>query len=489
MSFIRLYTAANTYTDYHDIWDVSIEAQSVSGANYFVQEGRSAVFTMEYDTIWETYTLDFNKWAVYRALVEIWEQYTDIDADHNPYTYTRMVFTGYLCQDSFSTKTNAHYYLQNAPMRDRTITVRVYDYLSIIMRLYGNTKITLQPGTTITVANEIARLWNMIPYSTDPSSTLGLWYRPSLNYEVHQVPGYGLVYSQVPIMTAAPATLWYAMSMVNIVFESFARVTAGDDGIYLEYLFTRRVINNDGRLHQYRRWIVEGMQYTELANEIVDNVEMTLSEIETLYDIDVSTWAAQHQYIDTVSQMTYDITQVDTEHGHYQPGDERWVLTITGQTVPITVRTLPVSDITVGYLDWLQFMCNIQMAFIYSEFGTNNWHVTNKAYNVETTPITINIASDIYDYSEEWDTAVDIVDNAYDWLEFGDGYAAAINNFMRAVNVGKISRVVRFSSNQRFEIGSKIKLPEHNDNRVIFITQVDYDINEPQRYKYEGRSL
>jgi len=492
LSFVRLhYPAAGTGVittyDIDGIWDVAIDAQAISGASYWVQEGRSATFTMGYDTIWEQFINNANKPKVFRALVEIYESYSLADADGEISKYERKVFTGYLTQGSFEITTHGEWYKAGVYYRGRTIRITAFDYISILIKDPPYDMLTIESGTQINVEAEIRRLWEMKPYSSNTSSTLALWTRPPLTYEVETTPGYGVYLTDYAIWKQSTMPPYPAD-----VYICYARLYEEGDNILIESArFGYEYLGGPvGRYYcSYQRYRIDGSTAILILDDFYGDLNdysswQTIAEWETEIGIDLSTWTTQTSV--SLPLIRYDLAESEEgENGQ----DVGYSVNITGRAVIETITTLNTDEpIEVGYLEWLQFLLNLQMAFVHEGFGDNQWAVSNKAFFSIQDYYPFAETAKITAYSETTEDVAETLSTEYAWLQYGTEYTAAINSFMREQNAGRYNKVIRFAANARVPIGRRIMMPRLNPN-AIYITAVGYDMNRPQLYEYEGRSL
>ena len=492
MSFVRLHypavgTGVITTYDIDTIWDVSIDAQSVGGASYWVQEGRTASFSMPYDTIWELFTKNANKPKVYRALIEIYESYTLADAKGEIRPFERKVFTGYLMQSSFSATTHGEWYQSGVYRRGRTMTITAYDYISVLVKDPPFETLTLESDTSINVEAEIRRLWELKPVSASPSSILALWARPPLSYEVETTPGYGVQLTDYPLWVQS-LNAAYASHEYNC----YARLYKSNDTVLIESV--RLGYDPDygptGKYYcSHQIYRVVGSALITVLDEFLGDVNdydtwKTQAEWEAEIGVDLAAWAAQTSVV--LPLIRYKMTEtVDGSNGLYCG----YTVRLTGRVVIDTITTLPTEEpIKVSFLEWFQFLLNLQMAFLHEGFGDNQWAVSNKAYFSVAEPYPFPESIKLTSYAEAFEDAKDEFVTEFDWLLYGDVFAAAINTFMSEQNAGRYNRVCQFVANAYVPVGKRIVIPRLND-KPIYITSVFYDLNQPQLYAYEGRSL
>jgi hypothetical protein len=75
VSLARFWWSATSYTDYPDIWDVDIDPECVTGANFHSQEPRHASFTYAApNTVSQTFDLAALHDGIFPYLVQIIEQ-------------------------------------------------------------------------------------------------------------------------------------------------------------------------------------------------------------------------------------------------------------------------------------------------------------------------------------------------------------------------------------------------------------------------------
>lgn len=492
MSFVRLHypavgTGVITAYDIDTIWDVSIDAQSVGGASYWVQEGRTASFSMPYDTIWELFTKNANKPKVYRALIEIYESYTLADPNGEIRPFERKVFTGYLTQGSFSATTHGEWYQSGVYMRGRTMTITAYDFISVLVKAPPFETLTLESATSINVEAEIRRLWELIPFNANTSSILPLWVRPPLSYEVETTPGYGVRLIDYPLWVQS-LNAAYASDEYNC----YARLYQSNDTVLIESVrlgYDPQYGPTGEYYCSHQIYRVVGSALITVLDEFLGDVNdydtwKTQAEWEAEIGVDLASWATQTSVV--LPLIRYKMTEtVDGSNGLYVG----YTVTLTGSVVIDTVTTLPTEEpIEVSFLEWFQFLLNLQMAFLHEGFGDNQWAVSNKAYFSVAELYPFPESAKLTSYAEAFEDAKDEVVTKFDWLLYGVEFAAAINTFMRKENAGRYNRVCQFAANAYVPVGERIVIPRLNNN-PIYITSVFYDLNQPQLYAYEGRSL
>lgn len=544
MSYFRLYTAPDTYTDYPDIWDVSLSPVEINGASYWQTESRTASLTMPWIAKFDTLRNDPAKPPIYRAVGELWEDITYYDSSGERQTRTQLLFRGYLFQDSFGLETIGATYEGN----QRIVTVTLYDYLSVLEYfLTHRWQIMLADGTKawigvedtklpvdsdILVYEEYHRLWDYVPYSvTDPAYPL--WAKPPLSIYLPQYSGYGYVYENVPIFTQTGLDCWTSWYDCRLFEE--------DGEAYMDEVKLRLVgmFSEAGYYYHWNRYKLVGSTVLQVGGfpivkrstsgilgnlaHVGMNADWAINFLgaDDNYNL-ASGWASQHQLNITQNGIPRAYTiKFDLDEAGW------WVnphtLTLTGSANYETLHTLPqdneiqpvgwfektakrIFDLvgnpaviatpaynpetggpswSVPAKDWLSFLLLLNFAWL-SESG-GGYLITNRLfYESGGSPYTLSDVL-VASYVERYETSVESYGSGVTCIVDNDAYVAGIDAFAKAT-FSKYNRICEFMLNSEVPVGEYINLPEHNPN-LIRIEGVEYNPAEPFRWRYTGRSM
>lgn len=468
MSFIRVYTNSTTYTDISDIWGVSIDPDTITGANFFTQESRKANVSLEMcatiQTLLDNGTsivagTDHN---IYPCLVEIWENFNYADNNFELLEHTALLFRGYLFKDSISINTVGVI----GTTHKKIVTLTIYDFLAVIHKylsaypespIGNNSPYYFTEGQQFLPEYELLDLWEYVP----AGGSYPLWSRPPLSIDINTYPDYGLHYTQSTIYTQTQADVYYARiyyASGDVVFESFT------------------VAYYAGRfLGKYKIFKIVGSGYWVL-HEYSFNGE-SFAQVVTQLDIpdDYDTWESdQHVYHVPDTDVFYYVNQTDEDH----PA----TLTVTG-TVTAGIIDI-VEDGNMPTLDWLNFLLSSQFAWLRYDSGA--YSVTNKLHYTTATSSGFTDDVKVTDYRVEYDTRVDNYDVTYSFINVSDDISAEINEYA-ILMAAQYPAVCTFSTNEQVRCGDFVMLPAYNPN-LIHITEVSYDVNTPFLWHYKGRS-
>ena len=540
--FFRLYTAADTYTDYDKVWDVNIAPQEIAGATYWQQECRSASFSMPYETVFEPYWNDEAKPPIYRLIGELWERYTYADQNGEIHNHEVRLFRGWLFQDSFLIETVGI----TAAAVHRILTITLKDYLSVLQYCmtnaftitdstgtanYINLTETLLPyDSAVSIEGIYQDIWNQVPCSATDTA-YPLWAIPALENTLETYPGYGYTYNGALIFTQ--------QDIPRGVDKAEARIYQDDDG---------RVIFEEVRLrwaspfflyryhYEYNRYYVDGSRLTlqEGYPVILRGLFGTvLADQDFGYVTTVLTgrdWESnypEHTLAIVVNGNTITYSVVDGVM--FESGFEyRKELRVTGSVNYTSFYTLPEPDnaqTEAATETWLSTLRKLILPFKKegwfpawgkptTEDGIKGWTVStpslfsfallvnfawlresgdsyqiaNRLWLSEGMEIHNLTGTKIVNYTDRHEFNIEQYNGGVDCLLDNAAYVEGINNFASRI-YKQINRVCEFSCNQQVTVGDYVVLPYVGSGYPIQITSASYDPAQPALWHYTGRSF
>ena len=541
--FFRLYTAADTYTDYDKVWDVNIAPQEIAGATYWQQECRSASFSMPYETVFEPYWNDEAKPPIYRLIGELWERYTYADQNGEIHNHEVRLFRGWLFQDSFLIETVGI----TAAAVHRILTITLKDYLSVLQYCmtnaftitdstgtanYINLTETLLPyDSAVSIEGIYQDIWNQVPCSATDTA-YPLWTIPALENTLETYPGYGYTYNGVLIFTQQDIPLG--------VDKAEARIYQDDDG---------RVIFEEVRL----RWASPFFTYRyhyEFNRYYVDGSRLTLQEG---YPVILRGWFGTVLADQDFGYVTTVLTGRDWESNYpehtlaivvngntitysvvdgalFESGFEyRKELRVTGSVNYTYFYTLPEPDnaqteaaTETDWLSWTRYLqiYNAQEGWFpawhkpTTEDGIKGWTVStpslfsfallvnfawlresgdsyqiaNRLWLSEGMEIQNLTGTKVINYTDRHEFNIEQYNGGVDCLLDNAAYVEGINNFASRI-YKQINRACEFSCNQQVTVGDYVVLPYVGSGYPIQITSASYDPAQPALWHYTGRSF
>jgi hypothetical protein len=479
VSFVRLYTSetqtpATCYT-YDAIWDVQIDAETITGANYYTQESRKASFTMLMDSLFETTTFigNPNKPAIYRAIIEFWESFTYADANSDIQTYERLLFRGYLFQESFKIDTQGVY----SGTKARTITITAFDYLAVFLYYLKDNITHLAAGQRIPIENEYRRIWELVPYSASSGSTLALWARPALTYSIDAYPDYGFNYSDFEMFTQTAiggTPFYYGAWLYQIGNDIFLEEIALEEHFF-------------GHTDHFCRYLVKGASLIPVAGYPI-NVSGIDYLWEGSYTAAIANYSGVPAGVDkvqtlTVGAVTYSIEDIYQDEGSVD-GYYLKTLLLTGIATATELEVIEATDINT--ISWWQYMINIQFGWLYSHNNGFNYYISNKAFLVSADTAGFSSEIKVTDYSENMDGNRESYDTSNDFIVNDQVFKQQIDTYAKDVT-RRFNRVCSFGCNSLVHAGQYVHLLEHNQH-MIHIIEASYNPTEPFLYHYKGRS-
>ncbi len=540
--FFRLYTAADTYTDYDKVWDVNIAPQEIAGATYWQQECRSASFSMPYDTVFEPYWNDEAKPPIYRLIGELWERYTYADQNGEIHNHEVRLFRGWLFQDSFQIETVGI----TAAAVHRILTITLRDYLSVLQYCmtnaftitdstgtanYINLTETLLPyDSAVSIEGIYQNIWNQVPCSATDTA-YPLWTIPALENTLETYPGYGYTYNGALIFTQQDIPLG--------VDKAEARIYQDDDG---------RVIFEEVRLrwaspfftyryhYEFNRYYVDGSRltlqdgYPVILRGLFGTVLADQDFGYVTYELTGRDWESnypEHTLAIVVNGNTITYNVVDGALFESEL-EYRKELRVTGSVNYTYFYTLPEPDnaqteaaTETDWLAWTRYLqiYNSQEGWFpawgkpTTEEGVKGWTVStpsllsfallvnfawlresgdgyqiaNRLWLSEGMEIHNLTGTKIVNYTDRHEFNVEQYNGGVDCLLDNAAYVEGINNF--ASRIFKLfNRVCEFSCNSNVNVGDYVQLDYVGSGYPIQITSASYDPAQPELWHYTGRS-
>jgi len=358
-TWVRLYTSQTTYTDYDDVWGLSIDPISLTGAEMFIEEGRKAQFSLYLDEDWISGGLT-NNWGeapsglrfIRRVWVEIWD--TPLDSDTS-----LVIFAGFLFRDSIKFDVTLRTLVgSNYVQQLKQGTVTVYDWMSTFIKIHENSVLQLEEGQYV-IRDQLQALFN--EYSVDWSWPLNLC---GVGFQLNIYPDFGTVFNNEPIWTSSGrydniyARLYQSAGVVK--FELFSHNTESIS--YLDYSTTPPTTYYNHGLHSRHNI------YTVYGTSVVIDVsfnnddaitgttdprypaEWSLQDQLDYFGLDISGWSDQNTT--TLEQATYTVSpQTTTQKLKLLASG-----TLTRTQIDIT------ADAEVRLLEWVNYLLNTQYA-------------------------------------------------------------------------------------------------------------------------------
>lgn len=541
--FFRLYTAADTYTDYDKVWDVNIAPQEISGATFWQQECRTASFTMPYETVFEPYWNDEAKPPIYRLIGELWERYTYADQNGEIHNHEVRLFRGWLFQDSFQIETVGI----TAAAVHRILTITLKDYLSVLQYCmtnaftitdstgtanYINLTETLLPyDSAVSIDGIYQDIWNQVPCSATDTA-YPLWTIPALENTLETYPGYGYTYNGVLIFTQQDIPLG--------VDKAEARIYQDDDG---------RVIFEEVRLrwaspfflyryhYEFNRYYVDGSRltlqegYPVILRGLFGTVLADQDFGYVTYVLTGRDWESnypEHTLAIVVNgnTITYNVVDGALFESEFEYRKE---LRVTGSVNYTYFYTLPEPDnaqteaaTETDWLAWTRYLqiYNAQEGWFpawgkpTTEDGIKGWTVStpslfsfallvnfawlresgdsyqiaNRLWLSEGMEIHNLTGTKIVNYTDRHEFNIEQYNGGVDCLLDNAAYVEGINNYASRI-YKQFNRVCEFSINKQVEVGSYVSLPYVGSGYPIQITSASYDPAQPELWHYTGRSF
>lgn len=551
MIFFRLYTAADTYTDYDKIWSVGIAPQEISGATFWQQECRTASFSMPYEAVFESYWNDENKPPIYRLLGELWEEYTYADPDGEIRNHKQRLFKGWLFQDSFQIETVGI----TAAAVQRIMTITLKDYLSVIeyclthawqlidasgaLQTINLTETLLPYDSSVSIEGIYQDVWVSMPvHATDPAYPL--WVLPALENTLETYPGYGYTYNGV--------TLFVQQDMPLGVDWADARIYQDTDGqVFFEEVRLRWA--SPLWFYRYRyvwnKYLVTGSRLTLVPGHpvVLEGLWLTaLADYNPGYVTTVLTgedWTAlpgdPHNLTITVANNTITYRVNNGEPFADMDSVYRRKLTITGSVNYTHFITLPEPETTdsedtaeeavnpggaYSWLAWTDYLTIYEhgrgwfpawakptntevkgwtvptldlfsfallVNFAWLREYKDVWRISNRLFLSQGMDVTNLSDAKLISYSDSHDFNPGNYNGGIECFVDNAAYVSGINSFASRI-YQQINRVCRFSCNREVGAGDYVTLPYVGSGYPIQITSVEYDPATPQVWGYTGRS-
>lgn len=549
MSFFRLYTAPDSYTDYPDIWDVSVSPDEISGASYWQHESRSANLTMPYISTFQSYRNDPAKPPIYRLLGEIWEDLNYIDSEDGTDARTKLLFRGYLFQNSFQFNTLGTTNEGNVQL----VTLTLYDYIAVLeyflthrwqiplstggLAWIGRETTTLPYDSDINVYSEYQRLWNYVPaHPTEPGYPL--WSRPPLDIDLPIYPGYGYVYQNANIYEQTPLENYgslYDMRVYEQDGEAYLDEVKlrliGPESLCGYYYYYNKYRITAGRLLQIPGYpIIKSGKYWILS-EWSREIGSVMAELGITEYYEFGDW--QSQYGLTISQYgntrSYNVLMTsDTPDPNFGWVNIPKYIGLTGAANYDVLHTLPQPDLEVAESSWvpgwLQEVAEyftglgvpnpaviatpttnasgdisgwdvparewlsfiLLLNFAWLRYDDPGYTLTNRLFVEGDADVTTFEMPRVTAYNEYYDVPAETYGGGVSCIVDNDLYVEGIDKFAKTT-YARYNRICEWSGNMEAEVGTYVWLNEHNPN-AIQVTSVEYDPQTPFLWHYTGRS-
>lgn len=266
MSFARIWWDADNFTDYPEIWDVSIDAESITGALFHSQEPRSATFSYsEPGMLDQTWAMARIKDGIFPYVVEIVENWNYASETGEILEHYSVLFRGYVFRDGVAFKTITDGASPASNVLVATITIR--DYLAVFIHYLtarpqgaaiGSGTTSFSAGTEVLIFNEMLRLWDTVPIGTGHP----LWVRPALWPDIDAYPGYGMYYDGFEVYRH-PHLNGYS-SAADTRYYVWIELPAGPSdtvSVYLKYVAVSLDTKTDWAAVKYGQVRVYGASY------------------------------------------------------------------------------------------------------------------------------------------------------------------------------------------------------------------------------------
>jgi hypothetical protein len=514
VSLARFWWSATSYTDYPDIWDVDIDPESITGANFHSQEPRHASFTYAApNTVSQTFDLAALHDGIFPYVVQIIEQQNRPTADGEMLEHTLILFEGYVFRGGVSFETvirSTDNYQYNTIVTNVTLS----DYLAVFLhylkaRPQGASTTSgimhFEAGSEYLVPNEMTRLWETVPIGPDRP----LWTRPPLVYDVNPYPGYGMQFENFLLVQQDRVTPIGAWGLPLIDYRYYGNISLNsvNQVVYrtISVVYWANRDNASGEIHfyyalaRYVERIVYGASYiTQFSHTFAMMGEYPQCEFIQLWDNIVDDWVTgvwqwdgwhDWTYEQTMSvphtDVVYKMTRYGTSYPHVYGSTPLW--NPTQITVSGTVNTAAFRIIADGEMpnaDYMAYMLNIYMAWLRQSGGV--YYLSNKLFFTTATSSGFTDAVRVVHYREGMDDSIDTFSTTYEFIENSDVYRDLLNAY--AIGIYRAyPRLCEWLCNEDVAVGNYVMLPGYNPN-LIQITEREYDIEQPGLWRYKGRS-
>ncbi len=483
-TWVRLYTSQTVYVDYEDVWGLSIDPITLTGAEMFIQEGRKAQFSLYLDEDWISGGLT-NNWGeapsglrfIRRVWVEIWD--TPLDSDTS-----LVIFAGFLFRDSIKFDVTLRTLVgSNYVQQLKQGTVTVYDWMSTFIKIHENSVLQLEEGQYV-IQDQMQALFN--EYSVDWSWPLNLC---GVGFQLNIYPDFGTVFNNEPIWTSSGrydniyARLYMSGAVAKFEVFKFKRLTDSyiDNSttppttIYSHFLFS-----------EYELYTIVGTSAI-LETALDNNSQILLTQVPIYpstwslaaqlahFGLDVTGWETQNT-ID-IANATYTIEpQTSTQRLRLLASG-----TLTRTQIDIT------ADAEVRLLEWVNYLLNTQYASLIQLGNTpSRYFVTNRGFYpaVETFNLD-DLDSKYYRVSHEQDTGRTTFDTEYEFVAQSSTIKDQINDYTAKTLSNRPNRITITTDTIILYPGKALSAPSVGITQ-LYITSKAYDFNS-KLTTYEGR--
>ncbi len=547
MSYFRLYTAPDTFTDYRDFWNLEIGADEIGGATYWQQQARVCSLSLPDVGQFDPFRLDPVKPPLYRLLGEVWEDFQYVAEEGEIETRHRLLFRGYFFQGSF----NFNVDFDAGSHAVKTVTIAMFDYLAVLEYfLTHRWEIQLADGALAEIGKPITfypydadieidaayrELWGFVPaHPTDPAYPL--WQRPPLVIDLQPLPEYGYLhdfvsiwrqnyYKNTPDLTEA--TIY---ELDGEAFLEAVQVKWGELGFLGNYyrVWERfRIMGSSLVAEPGFPKIIKKFGFTPDYGEIWNALQITT---EGEYGEHPERWHKYDlTYIQSNGAETHYRLERDNPEDFTEPQDTMnlpFIMRASGALNYQVLHTLPVpatatssdnlnwfdrpilpnpwvdrpyhypavvayhSSESAGWevktLPWLQFLLLINFAWLREADGA--YRIENRVFMPSTPGIVQFPFPNLVEYLEHYDVSPATYSSGVNFVEDVERYEHGINDYAERIYT-RYNRICEFAINVELRAGQYVQLPDRFNPNPIQILSVDYDPQIPFVWRCTGRSL
>lgn len=483
-TWVRLYYTETAYYDYDNVWGLSIDPISLTGAEMYIQEGRKAQFSLFLDDVWITGGL-VNNWGddpaglrfIRRVWVEIWD--TPLDSE-----VARVIFAGFMLKDSIKFEvTQRTFPGTNFVQQLKQGTVTIYDWMSVFIKIHENSNLQLSSGQYV-IRDQMQALFN--DYSIDFQWPLN---KCSVGFQLNIYPDFGTVFNNEQIWQPDGrydnilARLY--LSGTSVMFEVF-KYGKKSHTIIDNSTNPPTTIYNHFLLSEYELYTVYGTSVivTATANnnsEVLFTpnplypLDWTLAAQLSHFGLNVTGWDAQNTI--TIEGATYNITP--------QTSSQRLKLLASG-TLTRTVLDIT-DDVEVRLLEWVNYLLNTQYASLVQMGNTpSDYFVTNRGFYPAVETLNLDdLPAKYYRLEHEQDTGKTIFDTEYSFVAQTTTIKNQINAYTNQTINNRPNRITITTDVFILYPGQALSAPSIEINQM-YITSKAYDF-ETKLTTYEGR--
>lgn len=509
MSFARIWWDAGNFTDYPDIWEVSIDAESITGALFHSQEPRTATFSYsEPGMLDQTWAMARIKDGIFPYVVELVENWNYADEAGEMLEHYSVLFRGYVFRDGVAFKTITDGASPASNVLVATITIR--DYLAVFIHYLtarpqgaaiGSGTTSFSAGTEVLIFSEMLRLWDTVPTGTGHP----LWVRPALWPDIDAYPGYGMYYDGFEVYRHPHLNGYGSAADTRYYVWIELPADPGDTvSVYLKYVAVSLHTDTDWAKVKYGQVSVYGASYiiTNYQQIEVQNVgnypaipdyndwwDAEAANIATHLPAPLQNFYTAGSLVDMSigvynTDVTYSLERYDVlgDTDTFSPLNDPVRLTLTG-----TANTAAIRGVGEGVIpneQFMGYMLNIYLAWLRQANGV--YYLSGKLYFTTATSSGFSDAVKVTYYNEEIDSNLESFGTVYEFLQNSQLYCDKLNEYALGV-YRQYPRLCAWACNEDVAVGNYVVLPRYN-SALIHITEKSYDVNEPFLWHYKGRS-